>query len=124
MTHRSNAVADVLPFRICGAMATHLRKSKKEKALGCRTAHEAGHYPAVSVRFLGARIYVTAPPQTEPTISPRPKELATTSRGCGSNVKSVGGVYCTDRVAPSLSITPRHMSFVSLRSRQHRATAD
>jgi len=33
---------------------------------------------------------------------PQAKELATTSRGCGSNVKPVSGVYCTGRVAPTL----------------------
>jgi hypothetical protein len=66
-------------YRICGAMATRLRESKKEKA-----------WPDIHYR-------PPAPPQTEPTISPKPKELAITSRGDGLNVKPVGRVYRTGR---------------------------
>ena len=47
MTHRFNAVAAIR--RICGAMATHLHKSKKGK----RIARIRWPLPCRSVRFLG-----------------------------------------------------------------------
>jgi len=60
MKHRSNAVAAILPFRICGARAGTLAQIEKGKSV--RMTHRsnaAAITPAVSVRFLGGLIFTT-----------------------------------------------------------------
>src|SRR5262249_37220365 len=99
MTPHSNAVGGPATlFRICGAMPS----CEKSAPLECDGRCLIFTTPPSS------RICVTAPPQTEPTISPKPKEPATTSRGRGLHVNLVGGVYSTGRFTPSLSFRSRN----------------
>ena len=85
MTHRANAVAAILPFRICGAMATHLRKSKKGKRIGMTHRSNAvaitcrfgaiSRRPDISLYAAVLQNLRYGAAADEPTISPSEKSL-------------------------------------------------